>query len=90
MPMNGWQDVKATSSRVGDLVCLKPNEALSQHQQDVCVKWLVVDGLGASVMIGNRRKQKVHHQYMNMVEQRTFMPSKTWTIVEAQACQTRG
>ena len=88
--MNVWQDVQATSSRVGDLACLKRNEALNQHQQDVCVEWLVVDGLGASVLIWNRRKRKVHHQYMNMVGQRTFMPSKTWTIVEAQTCQSRG
>ena len=61
--MNGWQDVQAASSRAGDLACLKCNNALNQHQQDVCVEWLVVDGLGVSVLIGNRRKQKVHHQW---------------------------
>ena len=60
--MNVWQDVQATSSHAGDLACLKRNVALNQHQQDVCVKWLAVDGLGASALIGNRKKRKVHHQ----------------------------
>ena len=66
--MNGWQNVQATSSCAGDLACLKRNEALNQHQQDVCVESLVVDGLHVSVLIGDRRKRKVHHQYMNMVD----------------------